>query len=497
MNKIKVNGYTLDEEQTKIVIEKEKYSLINAGAGSGKSLTLVGKVKYLLDNNIYKPNEICCISFTNASVKSLSDNITKNCNIKIDTLTFHKLALNIIKETKVEFNITDPNLLEKIIDEFFITKCFENKKLSNIIYKKFKTYFFKTDKKWEKIITSKSFINYKKTISTFIKLMQSNGYSKKEFSHFFEMKRYKNTLIIIYAIYTIYETEKNSMSSVDFDDMMAIATNIIEKKEVKLPYKFIIIDEFQDTSLCRFNLIKAIINKNDASLLVVGDDYQSIYRFSGCSLHLFLNFHKYFPSSKIYKLENTYRNSQQLINIAGKFIQKNKLQMKKALKSSKNLSMPIIICYYKNIDTSLESILALIKKEKEILIISRNNFDINKYTKTLKYRFLENSYIEFERFPEKKIRYMTIHSSKGLESDVVIILNVSNDIYGLPSKLKDENILSLVKTEDSYPYEEERRLFYVAVTRTKTYTYILTPIQNPSVFIREIKKEKNVQKIII
>ena len=495
MKKIIVNGYTLDEQQSKIVIENEKYSLINAGAGSGKSLTLVGKIKYVLENNIYSPKEICCISFTNASVKNLNESIRGNCNTNVDTLTFHKLALNIIKSKKEEYYIANESLLENIFDEFIKTKCFGNKTLSNIIYNKFKIYFFKTNKKWLKITTSSKFNAYKNTIITFIKLMQSNGYEKNEFSNFLKNKKYKNTLILIYAIYTIYETEKRSNHTLDFDDMMTEATKIIENKEVTLPYKLIIIDEFQDTSLCRFKLIKAIILNNSASLCVVGDDYQSIYRFSGCDLNLFLNFKKYFPQAKIYKLETTYRNSQELINIAGSFIQKNKLQMKKELKSNKRVDYPIIISYYKNIDNILENIIKLIPEDKEILIISRNNFDIKNYTKKLEYTALDNHIIKFTKFQNRVIKFMTIHSSKGLESDVVILLNTSNSTYGIPSKQKEENILSLVKKQDIYSYEEERRLFYVAITRTKSIIYIIVPDKNPSIFINEIKTEKNTKKI--
>ena len=138
-----------------------------------------------------------------------------------------------------------------------------------------------------------------------------------------------------------------------------------------------------------------------------------------------------------------------------------------------------------------------IDQEKEILIIGRNNFDIKEYTKKLEYEQLENNYISIKKIQERKIRYLTIHSSKGLESDVVILLNVENSLYGLPSKIKDDNILSLVKAKDLYPYEEERRLFYVALTRTKNEIYLLTPKKNPSIFIKELKHFKNIKTIEI
>lgn len=337
-----VNGYSLDEEQIKPVLENEKYSLIIASAGSGKTLTLIGKIKYLLENNIYTKDEICCISFTNEATNNLKNNIIKNCNTEVSTYTFHKLALKILSLANINYEISNPNLLNEIIDEFFLSKCFGNTKLQSIIYNKFHKYIH-NDKNWGVILTSKELQAYKKTIITFINLMKSNNYNKESFESFFKTKKFKNTLTIIYAIYTIYETEKASTNKIDFDDMMINATKIIKEGKITLPYKLIIIDEFQDTSLCRFNLINEIIKMNNASLTVVGDDFQSIYRFSGCDLNLFLNFTNYYKEAKIYKLENTYRNSIELITTAGKFIQKNKKQVRKNLKSPKSLENPILI----------------------------------------------------------------------------------------------------------------------------------------------------------
>ena len=147
-----------------------------------------------------------------------------------------------------------------------------------------------------------------------------------------------------------------------------------------------IIDEFQDTSLCRFQFVEEIIKQTDASLCVVGDDYQSIYHFSGCDLTIFLNFARYFPDVKTYKLETTYRNSDELVKTAGMFVQKNPQQVKKELKSKKHLLKPIKLVYYKNVETILEKVLQKIPEDKEIFILGRNHFDLKKYTKYLHYK---------------------------------------------------------------------------------------------------------------
>ena len=266
--------------------------------------------------------------------------------------------------------------------------------------------------------------------------------------------------------------------------MIDLATSIINNKVIKLPYKLIIVDEFQDTSLLRFNLIKAIVNNNNSKLCVVGDDYQSIYKFQGCDLLLFLNFDKEFKNAKIYYLNQTFRNSQELIDVAGNFIMKNPNQIKKRLYSNIHLNNPIKIIKYKDSKKALIELVKSLPLDKEILILGRNNFDIDKYINNYK---LDNNDL-FINGIKQRIKYMTIHSSKGLESDIVIILNLVDERYGIPSKIKENKYINMLKKEEDYLYAEERRLFYVALTRSKSYVYLLVDKYKPSIFIKEIKK---------
>ena len=492
MEKIIVNNYELDEEQLKPVLENPKYSLIIAGAGSGKTLTLIGKIKYMLENNFVKPEEICTISFTNEATNNLRKNILKNCQVEVPTFTFHKLALDILKKEKVSYKIANPELLQYTIDEFFQTKCFENTFLIKKCYKVLDIPFFFS---WNKVLMSPKLLAIKKQIMTFINLFKANGYFQNDLKTIFKKAHKESLLYIIYAIYLLYETNKESENVFDFDDIILKTTAYLKENNCHLPYKLLIIDEFQDTSLCRFQFVEEIIKQTDASLCVVGDDYQSIYHFSGCDLTIFLNFARYFPDVKTYKLETTYRNSDELVKTAGMFVQKNPQQVKKELKSKKHLLKPIKLVYYKNVETILEKVLQKIPEDKEIFILGRNHFDLKKYTKNLHYKQKENNDIVFYKFPHHKVRFLTVHASKGLESDMVILLNLENTLYGFPSLQKDEKILSLIKKEQPYPFEEERRLFYVGLTRTKSIIFVLIPQYAPSCFIKELKRDENVEII--
>lgn len=169
-----INGYPLDKNQRLAVITNEENSLVIAGAGSGKTLTIVGKVRYLIEILKIKKEEILCISFTNDSVNSLKHALMKNYNYDVDVYTFHKLSLNIIKYNNENISICDYDLLEYIIDEFF----YRNVKNTKLL---------KTD----------NYISLKNLIITFINLFKSNNYTIEKFNSIFKGLKYSKKYILL------------------------------------------------------------------------------------------------------------------------------------------------------------------------------------------------------------------------------------------------------------------------------------------------------------
>ena len=444
---MKVNGYELDKYQMNAIRSNHEATLVIAGAGSGKTLTILGKVLYLIQNG-YKEDEILCISFTNETTKSLKNKLLE-MNFNIDVYTFHKLGLSLLSN---KYTIVKDNYLKYIINEYFRSYIKYNKRknrlLRNILY---------VDSNIDKVFNTFEYNRLVKTIITFIKLAKANNYSIKDIYNIYK-KTYFNEhqlMKIILEIYLLYTEELQSTNqiAIDFDDMLIQAKDQV--KYNKLKYKYIIIDEFQDTSLVRFNLILEIIKYTKAKLFVVGDDYQSIYRFSGCDLNLFINFNKYFKDTKYYYLKYTYRNSNELIKVSTSFIMKNRKQLKKNIESIKNNSKPIKIVINKKID----SIMYLVNKD--YLIIGRNNKDIDN--------------IPYEN-------KLTIHRSKGLEANDVILVNSDS----IPTSIKNERILRFVLNNKDYIlHEEERRLFYVALTRCKNNIFIMVN-KKMSPFVKEL-----------
>lgn len=451
-----INGYDLDETQIAAIKSEYKSTLVVAGAGSGKTLTIMGKVKYLIEEKHVSENEILCISFTNEAVNSLYNKLL-SIGYKIEVLTFHRLALKLLNNDK--YTIINDNYLDYIIDEYF--ESYIKYEHSNLITKIFFT------NKIKDIYNSKDYIKLKKTISTFIKLAKSSNldlpylYKKYKYSFFNE----KILLKIIMDIYIIYKRELESVKKIDFDDMIILAKDKVMMSNIN--YKYIIIDEFQDTSFVRYNLVKEIIKKCDSNIFVVGDDWQSIYRFSGCNLDIFIKFHLYFEDAKRYDLRYTYRNSNELIKVSSSFIMKNKMQLKKEIMSNKRLDKPIKIV----INHTLDELMNIIDTN-DLLIIGRNNSDINNI---------------------KWDNKLTIHRSKGLEANNVVLVNSDN----IPSRIKNERILRYVLRENDYIiYEEERRLFYVALTRTRNIIYIMVD-KKMSPFVKELIRDyKNYIEIL-
>ena len=446
----------MNEKQLEAVKSLEN-TLVVAGAGSGKTFTIVNKIKYLLDNNVYKENELLVISFTNESVNDLKRKIDYN----LDIMTFHKLAITLINNPNIK--ISNEYNLKFIINEYFNSYGKYNKKQNKLI---------------KRILQEMDIDNLKKLIFTFINLYKSNyndiNYLLKLYqkSHFINKIYYK----IILEIYHIYDQELKASNLYDFNDMIKIATNNINNNLIKTNYKYIIIDEFQDTSLNRFKLIDAIMKQNKAKIFVVGDDYQSIYRFSGCNLDVFLNFNKLVKKLNIISLDYNYRNPKEIVDVANSFIMKNKNQIKKETICLKNINKPIKICFYKNKRTAIEKILKYI--DTKYLILGRNNKDK-------------------DLFNVQDKPFLTIHKSKGLEEDNIILINLTNNNNSLPSKIKNHKIINKIIKTEYYPYEEERRLFYVALTRTRNNIYLLVPKSNYSIFIKELMKNyKNYIKYI-
>ena len=354
-------------------------------------------------------------------------------------------------------------------------------------------------------------------ICNFISNFKTQGYQLEQFDKFRASTKNIRTdlfLEICSICYLEYQKALKENHCIDFQDMINESADIIHKRLISrdlLDFKYIIVDEYQDISRQRYNLIRELSQLCHAKIVAVGDDWQSIYAFSGSILPLFTRFSQEVSYAQELKITHTYRNAQEIIDIAGTFIQKNSNQIKKKLISPKRISNPVIIRTYSEdpierqkggryyslaaeVEKAIEDIIKYNNQEikhrvTSILLIGRYGFDARHLCVSSNFTYDEKTgKIYSTKYSKQvKLQFLTAHSSKGLSAENVIIINAKDDIYGFPSKVDDDPILNLVVSNDqSYNYAEERRLFYVALTRTKNRVFIITPEKRPSEFIKEL-----------
>jgi len=334
----------------------------------------------------------------------------------------------------------------------------------------------------------KTFIRF---VVTFVTLVKSSCRSVRDVLKQAKKANDERSVFIIknifQPVYECYINALNDRNEIDFTDAILQATEICNSSH-PVEYDYIIVDEFQDISVDRYNFLKALREGNPpAKLYCVGDDWQSIYRFSGSDMALFSQFPTYFGATEINKIETTYRFGEPLVALSSQFIQRNDSQIKKDIHSfSPQAKTDLVFHAYerKHYCDTIEQIIAQIPSDKSIFLLGRYSFD--DYYLSFKYQFIRQGNKFFYIIGGREIEFLTVHKSKGLEADYVIILQCNKDTYGFPSLVSDDPVLNYVLTKsDTFPFGEERRLFYVAITRAKIRTIVLYDHRFPSVFVNE------------
>lgn len=645
----------LDNHQVEAIIQNNNNVLVIAGAGTGKTTTIIGKVKYLIKKGTALPEEILLLSFTHASAEELKERIEKEIHNTIATSTFHKLGLSIIQSCRSEpviiygeslqkfileqirLRLSDPQYLRKLIhfceqgkfdniDDFKfqseeeyqeylktnppttlkgeIVKSYGELTIANFLFENgieyeyenayiFKNkdeefsyhpdfhicnsnvyieyygidedghiapfikgryaeeeynkniiekrklhkdnetkliecyyyeHYYKTllfnlkvcletnkipfhpkseEELWEEINrNNKNVLNVVASLfETIINLMKSNNYNIDHLRTICNTKEENliNNLLVIdllEPIYNAYNDYLKNHNQIDFNDMINLAANYITEGKYLHNYKYVIVDEYQDISKSRYRLLKAMRTTNNYHLFCVGDDWQSIYRFSGSELDLMTKFESFWGKTYYSKIENTYRFSDTLAKISSNFIIQNKNQIQKNITGFPSSRFPIgLINGYteKKMIEFFEEKLNSLKENSTVFLIGRYNFDIDilKDNNHFKWRYIISENLIQVKYIYRKdlnIKFVTAHKSKGLQADYVFIINNKDTGMGFPSKISDISLIRIIlSNEEDYPFSEERRLFYVAITRSKKKTYFLTVENNKSLFVKELE----------
>lgn len=295
---------------------------------------------------------------------------------------------------------------------------------------------------------------------------------------------------IIKPFYEEYERTLKENYEIDFTDAIIQATDLCREGLWK-HYDYILVDEFQDISVDRYKFLQALrSNEPKTKLYCVGDDWQSIFRFAGSDMSLFYEFEQYFGYTEICKIETTYRFHQPLIDRSSEFIVKNAEQKVKTIKTPVGDQYRTYLSFEKcdsddnGVLRKVEELVAKIPNSQSIMLLGRYNYDAVSVGFDGKID-LKDSKIRV-KIGGRELPFLSVHSAKGLEADNVILINCNQGAYGFPSLIEDDPILDFVLSKkETYPFAEERRLFYVAMTRARMHMYVLYDQEKPSPFVGE------------
>ncbi|MBN8641230.1 MAG: UvrD-helicase domain-containing protein [Flavobacteriales bacterium] len=384
----------------------------------------------------------------------------KNCVITYESIMNNSMLFNLAMERIIKGKIT-----EEITEE--VSLNYEEE---------FKSYHNKVDE-------------FLKTVMRLQSMIKGEGINPISLLDKSSINEHERIRVFYELAIPLIESYKNyciNKSYVDFDDLIILTVKLLnENADVRSfyqnKYNYLMVDEFQDVNGLQVKLLDLLL-KPDNQLFCVGDDWQSIYGFRGSDVDYIVNFEQHYKNSEVYKLDMNYRSTQTIVGASNEVIKHNKNQISKEIKAFKQSPSKIQIYRAKSlevdgVDFLVEEVKKLYKNglgKEDILVLYRRSKMFNPYLSALK---------DNKLFVSSK----TIHASKGLEAKAVFIIGLKDGTGGFPDIWLDDAIFRVVKdVKYDILLEEERRLFYVAITRAKDELFLITELGNESSFVEEI-----------
>ena len=495
--KEKNRPYFLDKYQAKVIADEHKNTIVTARAGSGKTRTLVAKIIYLIAYKQIPPDKIITFAFNRKARAEINERLSKitydNKPIISGTSqiasTFHAFSYQLLGGKKEIGN----KLISEEQQAKVISGIIKNIKIPENLFGSEYTKLKEVAIQFITRAEQQFFQDYNKLLDA---INRKTKEIAKDHTTTQQIRTTYRKQMILYNVFLKYQGRLKSQGLVNYNQMVANAASLISANDSNIPkYQYILVDEYQDFSLLFLNLILALRSVcPDARLLCVGDDWQAINRFAGSNVEYFHNFNKYFPEDNVKLfIPSNYRSGKLIVKNANYFMakalkdysgcktgnrQKSNIYIKNiASNLISHSKLPI------SIENYLQASLDIIKHnpEKTIMILDRNNnlnisdWTLKRFVDLLKQAATKNHIIDKAR-ADALISYSTIHRSKGLESDIVILLEI--DAEKFPSKDKTNGLYDIFGDTTKSLFQDEVRLFYVAITRPKEKLYILSKTTN-------------------
>ena len=481
----RVENHPLDREQRKAIYDPARFNLVVAGAGSGKTTTILGKILYLLQSGFASPPKILVLSFTHDSATELRERflreyyqtfaeqilLRKSPPPDITIETFHSLALKLLRKLWPDFSVTT----NEIGDEQPVSEITDN------------------------VISGSDELTIQTSIiREFLDLHELAPEIVAQIASKFSSEEYRKLFLTVSEKYQRELSSLLEKHQTTFSGLIKLAIRYLRSGQIKTRFRYIIVDEYQDLSALRQEFLRLLLESSQANLFVVGDDWQAIYGFSGSRVDFTLNFRRFWGDFSLHRISKTYRFGPTIARLSSSFIMQDHTQIRKQIQSQKEdalepvveisgdserLDMEVLTHYFESLP-----------RDSSILLLGRFQIDQLRLLHCTQFKLTPDG-IEFYPRPDLKIRFLTVHQSKGLEADYVIILNNREAKLGFPAHVKDPPLKTeLIKIAeelrlDQVSVNEERRLFYVALTRAKKQVILLTVDGKESSFIKELRRK--------
>lgn len=474
----RVENHPLDREQRKAIYDPARFSLTVAGAGSGKTTTILGKILYLLQSGFASPPEILVLSFTHDSATELRERflreyyqtfadqilLRKSSPPNVTIETFHSLALKLLRSLWPDFSVA-------------VSKTDSDDSLSS---------------------GSDDEATPESIIREFLDLHELESETVTQIASKISSEEYRKLFLTVFEQYQKELSELLEKHQTTFSGLIKLAIQYLRSGQIRTRFRYIIVDEYQDLSALRQEFLRLLLESSQANLFAVGDDWQAIYSFSGSRVDFTLNFRRFWGDFSLHHISKTYRFGPTLARLSSSFIMQDHTQIQKQIQSQKeDVLEPVVEISGDSERLDLEVLthyFESLPRDSSILLLGRFQIDQFRLVHCSKFKLTPDG-IEFQTRPDLKIRFLTVHQSKGLEADYVIILNNREAKLGFPAHVKDPPLKTgLVKIAeelrlDQVPVNEERRLFYVALTRAKQQVILLTVDGKESSFIKELRRK--------
>jgi hypothetical protein len=486
-----VENHPLDREQRKSIYDPARFNLVVAGAGSGKTTTILGKILYLLQSGFVSPPEILVLSFTHDSATELRERFLREYyqafseqillgkspppNITIET--FHSLALKLLRSLWSDFSVVTNEVgLEQSVSEIDDNPASGSDSVSD----------------------SDELIMQTSIIREFLDLHELDSSTLSLIANKFSSPDYSKLFLTVSEKYQKELSELLEKHQATFSGLIKLAIRYLRSGQIRTRFRYIIVDEYQDLSALRQEFLRLLLESSQANLFAVGDDWQAIYSFSGSRVDFTLNFRKFWGDFSLHRISKTYRFGPTLARLSSNFIMQDHTQIQKQIQSQKEDALePVVEISGDSERLDLEVLthyFESLPRDSSILLLGRFQIDRLRLLHCTQFK-LTKDVIEFQTRPDLKIRFLTVHQSKGLEADYVIILNNREAKLGFPAHVKDPPLKTeLIKIAeelrlDQASVNEERRLFYVALTRAKKQVILLAVDGKESSFIKELRRK--------